>query len=151
MDSNFILQAIRRKYPDAAIVPEITIEDFALPDSGEVANHWTRTEPPEGHRFYRRIDALMFESLIRTAIEVKVSRSDFNRDTYWKRRMWQRHTHRFIYAVPADLDVMSPHGCGLWKVDESGKITVVKKAILNKTPDALPQTVVQRIAYRASI
>lgn len=147
----FILDAIRAHHRDAAIVPELTIEDFDLPDSDEVReNLFTRTPPPEGHKYTRRIDALMFQSLIRTAIEIKVTRADFMRDTYWKRRAWQSVTHRFVYAVPHDLDVMAPHGCGLWRVDERGAITVAKKAIVSKTPDPLPQTVVQRIAYRAA-
>ena len=146
-----ILEAIRAKYPGTAIVPELTIDDFDLPDAGTETAHgfMPGTGRPEGHSYTRRIDALMFDSLVRTAIEIKVSKADFNRDTYWKRRMWQRHTHRFVYAVPHDLDVMSPHGCGLWKVHPDGRIEVAKKAIVNKTPDPLPQSVVQRIAYRA--
>lgn len=151
MTAKFILDAIRGTYPSTAIVPELTIEDLDLADSGEVTEYsYTRTAPPEGHKYARRIDALMFDSLVRTAIEIKVTRADFMRDTYWKRRAWQRVTHRFVYVVPHDLDVMAPHGCGLWKVGEDGRITVVKKAIVSKTPDPLPQTVVQRLAYRAS-
>lgn len=152
MDAAFILEAIRSAYSSTAIVPELTIEDIDLPDSGAETEHMFMPgrPAPDGHKYSRRIDALMFDSLVRTAIEIKVSRADFMRDTYWKRRAWQKVTHRFIYAVPHDLDVMSPHGCGLWKVDESGHITVVKKAILSKVPDPLPQAVVQRIAYRAS-
>lgn len=151
MTSAFILDAIRKTHPSTAVVPELSIEDYDLPDSGEQVEHLdtgggTR---PEGHQYVRRIDALMFDSLVRTAIEIKVSRADFLRDTYWKRRAWQNVTHRFVYAVPHDLDVMSPHGCGLWKVDPDGRITVVKKAIVRKTPEPLPQTVIQRLAYRA--
>lgn len=147
-----ILDAIRATYTAAAIVPELTIEDFDLPDSGKPVDYLDmhHHERPEGHKFERRIDALMFETLLRTAIEIKVTRADFLRDTYWKRRAWQRVTHRFIYAVPHNLDVMAPHGCGLWKVAENGRITVVKKAIVSRTPDPLPQTVVQRLAYRAA-
>ncbi|KMV19657.1 hypothetical protein ACT17_06375 [Mycolicibacterium conceptionense] len=152
MNSAFILGAIRRHCPTAAVVPEITIEDYDLPDTEEVTeyNFTSLADRPEGHKYTRRIDALMFDSLVRTAFEIKVTREDFQRDTYWKRRMWQRHTHRFIYVVPHGLDVMSPHGCGLWKVSEDGRITVVKKAIVSKTPEPLPQSVVQRIAYRAA-
>lgn len=147
-----ILDAIRRTYPAAAIVPELTIEDFDLPDSGIPVDYLDmhHSDRPEGHKYVRRIDALMFETLVRTAIEIKVSRADFMRDTYWKRRAWQRVTHRFVYAVPHNLEVMAPHGCGLWKVSDDGRITIVKKAIVSKTPDPLPQTVVQRLAYRAS-
>lgn len=151
MDSAFILKAIHKKYPRAAIVPEVTIDDYDLPDSDKVARTHNKSyaEIPEGHKFNRRIDALMFESLVRTAFEIKVTKEDFKRDTYWKRRAWQNVTHRFIYVVPDTLDVVAPHGCGLWKVNRYGKIEVVKKATVNKTPDHLPQTVIQRLAYRA--
>ncbi|RLP72314.1 hypothetical protein D9V32_15585 [Mycetocola tolaasinivorans] len=152
MDAKFVLESLRRKYPLAAIVPELTIEDFDLPDSGMLTDalYTPQGHVPEGHKYERRIDALMFESLVRTAIEIKVSKADFNRDTYWKRRAWQQVTHRFVYVVPHDLDVMPPHGCGLWKVGEDGSIVVVKKAIVSRTPDPLPQIVTQRIAYRAA-
>lgn len=130
--------------------PEVVIHDQRLPDSNEpVGPRRAKIERPDGHRWTRRIDALMFQSLERTAVEIKVSKADFNRDTYWKRRRWQEVTHRFIYVIPEGLDVMSPHGCGLWTVSEDGKIRVVKKAIVNKTPEPLPQQVVQSLAYRA--
>lgn len=152
MDSDFILNSIRHKYPSTAIVPEISIEDYFLEDSGEETDlgHMAGLPRPEGHSYIRRIDALMFDSFERTAIEIKISKADFNRDTYWKRRAWQNVTHRFIYAVPHNLEVMSPHGCGLWKVQEDGTITVAKKATINRTPEHLPQSVVQRLAYRAA-
>ncbi len=151
MNAAFILDAIRAAYPSTAVVPELTIEDLDIADSGETVEHLhAHTAPPEGHKYSRRIDALMFDSLVRTAIEIKVTRADFMRDTYWKRRAWQNVTHRFVYAVPEDLDVMTPHGIGLWKVSESGRITIAKKAIVSKTPDPLPQTVIQRLAYRAA-
>ncbi|APQ42582.1 hypothetical protein phi16_gp079 [Corynebacterium phage phi16] len=150
MDAAFILNAIAKKYPKAAIVPEITIEDFDLPDTDGEAEWYRPAPPPPGHLYSRRIDALMFQSLERTAIEIKVSREDFRRDTFWKRRAWSQVTHRFVYVVPHDLDVTAPHGCGLWKVHENGLITVETKAIVSKTPDALPQTVIQRLAYRAN-
>lgn len=156
MTAEFILEAIRFRYNAAAIVTELTIEDQDLADSGVIAEGHRPVElgcphHPEGHKYERRIDALMFETLIRTAIEVKVTVADFRRDTYWKRRAWQRVTHRFVYAVPHDLDVMTPHGIGLWKVHPDGRIDIVKKAIINRTPDALPQSVIQRIAYKARL
>lgn len=151
MDADFILAAIRAKHSNAAVVHELTIEDLDLTDSGEIVEYpWQRTPPPEGHKYSRRIDALMWESLLRTAIEIKVSKADFARDTYWKRRAWQKVCHRFIYAIPADLDVMSPHGCGLWRVHPDGRIEVAKKAIVSHTPEPLPQSVIQRLAYRAA-
>lgn len=151
MDADFILAAIRAKYPRAALVPELTIEDEDLPDTGEETDYaYAPAAPaPAQHKFSRRIDALMFESLVRTAIEVKVTRADFKRDTYWKRRAWRKVTHRFIYAVPHDLGVVAPYGCGLWLVGEDGRIEVGNKAVPNKTPEPLPQTVIQRLAYRA--
>lgn len=151
MTAEDILRAIKRKHSGTAIVPELSIEDFDLPDSDEQTTSldMSMAGTPEGHKYIRRIDALMFDSLVRTAIEIKVTKEDFYRDTYWKRRAWQNVTHRFVYAVPHYLDVMSPHGCALWKVQEDGSIKVVKKAIVNNTPDPLPQTVIQRLAYRA--
>ncbi|QDK01168.1 DNA repair protein [Mycobacterium phage Purky] len=152
ISAEFILDAIRRTHYRAAIVPELSIEDLDLPDTGEPtdAMFMPSADPPDGHKFIRRIDALMFDSLIRTAIEIKVTREDFNRDTYWKRRAWLKVVHRFVYVVPDYLDVSAPHPCGLWKVAENGLITVVKKAVVSKTPEPLPQTVISRIAYRAA-
>ncbi|MFC4223555.1 hypothetical protein [Lysinibacter cavernae] len=151
MTAAFILNAIRKNHRRAAIVSELSIDDFDLPDSEDITeNHYSYKPRPEGHKLMRRIDALMWSSLERTAIEIKVTKADFMRDTYWKRRAWQRVSHRFIYAVPHDLDVMSPHGCGLWRIHKDGRIEVAKKAIINRTPDSLPQTVVQRMAYRIS-
>lgn len=92
----------------------------------------------------------MFESFQRSAIEVKVSAADYRLDTEQKCRPWRRVTHRFIYAVPHDLHVMAPHGCGLWKIHDDGTIDVVKKAIVNKHPEPLTQDVVLRLAYRAA-
>lgn len=152
MDADFILDAISRKYPAAAIVPELSIEDQLPFDTGEPTDKmFMPLQPtPEEVASLRRIDALMFQTLERTAIEIKVTRDDFYRDTYWKRRAWQEVTHRFVYAVPYDLPVTSPHGCGLWHVHDDGNITVAKKAIINRTPEGLPQRVIQRLAYRAS-
>ncbi|ACH63005.1 hypothetical protein Cali_19 [Mycobacterium phage Cali] len=152
IDARFILSAIRRTHHRAAVVPELTIEDLDIPDTEEPTDmmFMPRAELPEGHKFSRRIDALMFDSLIRTAIEIKVSKADFMRDTYWKRRAWLKVVHRFVYVVPEGLDVMAPHPCGLWTVNEAGIVTVAKKAVVSKTPEPLPQTVVSRLAYRAA-
>lgn len=141
MTADDILQAIRRKYPQNGLVPELTISDL----------DWLELfEPGQPYAMERRIDALMFRSFQRTAIEVKVSKADFARDNWHKRRPWARVVHRYVYAVPHDLDVMAPHGCGLWKVHPDGRIDVVKKAIVQKHPEHLPQEVIQRLAYRAT-
>lgn len=139
----FILEAIESKYPRAVMVPELSINDPYWHD-------WDHRPSPDkrldGHKPIRRIDALMFETYQRTAIEVKISASDYSLDTQQKRRPWRRVTHRFIYAVPHSLDVMAPHGCGLWKIHDDGKIEVVKKAIINRHPEPLSQDVIRRMA-----
>lgn len=144
MNAADILAAIRAHHRQAAIVPEVVLDDV------DWLEHWTQDEPTKSTR---RIDALMFRTLERTAIEIKVSRADFARDTWQKRRPWVRVTHRFIYAVPKGLinpASETPYGCGLWEIDDSGAVTVARKAQMNKTPEPLPQQVVQALAYRAS-
>lgn len=141
MDSAFILDSIRKKYSESAIVPELTISDL----------DWLELHEPGQRRVKeRRIDALMFQSFQRTAIEVKVSEADFKRDTWAKRRPWARVVHRFIYAVPHDMRATAPYGCGLWRISPDGKVAVSKKALVQKHPEHLPQEVVQRLAYRAA-
>lgn len=143
MTADDIFQAIIRHHRDAAVVHEVVIGDDGWLDQ------YDDERPGQPLIRTRRIDALMFKSLERTAVEIKISKADFARDTYAKRRPWQRVVHRFIYAVPHDLEVMSPHGCGLWLVHPDGRITIGKKAIVNRTPESLPQHVVQALAYRA--
>lgn len=140
MNAQDILEAIHRKYPAAAIVPELTVN----------VPNW-ESGRGEGQVWQRRIDALMFESYWRTAIEIKVSRADVKRETYQKTEPWRRLTNRFIYAVPAGLVEHKPiHGAGLWWVHDDGRIEVKVKAIPNRTPEHLPQDVIQRLAYRAT-
>ena len=58
----------------------------------------------DGTPVYRRIDGLMFDGgATRTAIEVKISRADFLRESEEKRRPWRKITHRFVYATPVGL------------------------------------------------
>lgn len=147
MDAAFILESIEAKYPRAVMVPEISINDPLWHDWDHRSSSDKRLD---GHKPFRRIDALMFDSYQRTAIEVKISAADYRLDTDRKRRPWQRVTHRFVYAVPHHLNVAAPHGCGLWKVHDDGTIEVVKKAIVNKHPEPLSQDVVLRLAYRAA-
>lgn len=140
MDAKFILQAVRNKYAQAAIVHEVVIHD-GLWDERAADSKPTR-----------RIDALMFQSLERTGIEIKVSRADFARDTWQKRAPWINVTNRFVYVIPEDLDWLGldTYGCGVWTVDEFGRVQIVKKAPVRKYPEPLPQQVVQSLAYRAS-
>lgn len=101
----------------------------------------------------RRIDALLIgKSGQRTAIEVKVSRADYKRETMEKRRAWQAITHRFIYAVPPGLITPDevPDGCGLWYVSPGGSIVIAKKARINKTPAEPPIQLFNALCYRAA-
>lgn len=116
---------------------------------------------------FRRIDALMFGArdkfgvYQRTAVEVKISRADFRRDTDEKRQAWANATHRFIYAVPAGLVSADevPRGCGLWEVDFTvqddaavyGNVRVAKRAVINREPVPLAdEPFVAYMAGRAS-
>lgn len=148
MNAADILAAIRKAHPGAAVVHEVVIHDHL----------WDERRAES--RPVRRIDALMFASLQRTAIEIKTSLADWRRDTYQKRAPWEAVTHRFVYAVPeALLDSIGndfyaagvdPFGCGIWTVSESGKLSVARKAKVRPHPEPLPQQVVQSLAYRAA-
>jgi hypothetical protein len=144
MNAQFILDAIRRHHSGAAIVPEVTISDDYWLDYFDVPAKAAPT---------RRIDALMWESRQITAIEIKVTVADFDRDVWQKRLPWQRVSHRFVYAVPAGLldgrrDVSN--GCGLWEVGEDGSVKSTQRCKTNPTPEPLPLSVVQNLAYRAA-
>jgi hypothetical protein len=171
-----VLASIRAKYPKAAIVREVVLTD---PIEQAIYNRWAverspRTRArltalfekngaaiadtipedwdPETAKLERRIDGLMLASGQITAIEVKVSVADFRRDTDIKRRAWRDHSHRFVYATPAGLltPEQIPANCGLWEVDEWGEVTVIKRAVVNKTPLALPSQVITAMFYRVS-
>lgn len=168
-----ILQAIRDTYPKCAVVREVSINDTF---EAAILNRWrlegSRTrfweqyfrdhdspvadEVPDGwnpseSKPVRRIDALLRDTSGYTAIEIKVTRADFRRDTPEKRRAWAAHTRRFIYATPAGLISPSevPDGCGHWEFD-GRRLTVAKKATINKTPLALPRSVFDSMLYRVS-
>lgn len=143
MNASEVLAALRVHHSTAALVHEVSIRDDYWLDN------WTETERTKP---IRRIDALMFDGLQRTAIEIKVSKADYRRDTWQKREAWHRVVHRFVYAVPKGLleGEGLPHNCGVWEVDDVGRVTVLKKAKINITPEPLPQSVVQALAYRAA-
>ena len=168
-----LLAAVRSTYPKAAVVREVSITDsqveaemnlwrlmgtrrsywekYLAETGGPVADSlpagWTPYNTPP----VRRIDALMRETAGYTAIEIKVTRADFKRDTDEKRRAWQAHTRRFIYVTPAGLVNVSevPANCGLWEFDGS-RLRVVKKATINKEPLAMPRSVFDTMLYRVS-
>ncbi len=168
--SKVLLSALRRKYPDAAILGEVTMED-------EEEAHRARTahalRSPYFKRWYtkkgltydavlpddydvsksvpvRRIDALMFEGQTRTAVEIKISRADFFRETEAKRYPWVKHTDRFVYLVPKGLVKVEevPEGCGLWEYTPHG-IAVAKRAKVNKNVVPFPESMVRYFAWRA--
>jgi len=136
-----VLAALRVHHSTAALVSEVTILDAAGMES-----HSPDTPRP----MTRRIDALMFQNLIRTAIEIKVDVADVKRESWQKVQPWWRVCHRFVYAVPAGLIDFPPiHGTGLWWVHEDGRVEVKRKARVSHTPEPLPQRVVQNLAYRS--
>jgi hypothetical protein len=168
--SKHLFAAIQAKFPKAAVLPEVTMED-------ELEAHRQRTlqvklhprsrfaynkrgltydaELPEGYELVtsvpiRRIDALILDWKTRWAVEIKVSRADFFRDTEAKRSAWMRHTDKFVYLVPKGLIKLEevPDGCGLWEY-ENGKITSVKNAKTNKEAQEFPQSMVKYFAWRA--
>lgn len=147
MSAALILQAIREKHPQAAVVHEVVLND----------NLWDERRGESKPQ--RRIDALMFESFQRTAIEIKVSPDDLARDTYAKRAPWVAVTHRFVYAMPESMFAQLDRrlggnydiwNCGVWTVDDHGNVRVARKAVVNRHPEPLPQQVVQALAYRAA-
>lgn len=106
---------------------------------------------------YRRIDALWISGAQRTAFEIKVSRSDFLRETEEKRAPWKRVCHRFIYVCPAHLIQPRevPADCGLWWIHPYGTnryqhVEVKKRATINRGPEPLPQSIFVTLAHRAS-
>lgn len=163
-------QALRAKHNKAAILKEVT-----MPDESAALIYRTRqaqSSPryrawfdkkgltydgvvPDDYdmakaKLTRRIDFLMFEGPTVTAIEMKVSKADFRRDTEDKRRAWKAVTNRFVYLTPKGLlapeDI--PEGCGLWEF-ENGKIVVVKKSKTNNDPEPFPESMVKYFAWRA--
>lgn len=138
--------------PDGTVTREDVIHHGAVqPVPDELPDGWTMNES----KLIRRIDGLMLEGGKYTAIEIKVSRADFKRDTEEKRRMWRSITHRFVYAVPKGLVDPSevPTYAGLWEYDPSDPykpIVSAKRAVTNKQCLPLPQQVVTAMFYRSA-
>jgi len=143
-----ILAAIRRANPKYPLLTELVLTDVDR-DRGN------------GDLRKRRIDGLLIGPRgQRTAIEVKVSRQDFLRETEAKRRPWIRCSHRFVYAAPKGLLRANeiPKGIGLWEVSLTAKaktgfvsiyeLTVAKRCIINKNPDPVPDQLFAALAYR---
>lgn len=138
--------------PDGTVTREDVVCHASIqPVPDVLPDGWTMNES----KLIRRIDGLMLEGGKYTAIEIKVSRADFKRDTEEKRRMWRSITHRFVYAVPKGLVDPSevPAYAGLWEYDPSDPYTSiksVKRAVTNKQCLPLPQQVVTAMFYRSA-
>ena len=107
----------------------------------------------------RRIDGLDFSSVTRTAFEVKVTRSDWRRESPEKRRAWKAVTHRYIYVSPAGVIPVDevPPDCGLWWVHLDPvpgtdrtvpRIETMRKATKSNEPSDLPWRVALNLCYR---
>lgn len=107
----------------------------------------------------RRVDALDFSSAMRTAFEVKVSRSDWRRECEEKRSAWKSVTHRYIYVCPEGVIPVSeaPEDCGLWWVcmdpvpgtdRMNPRLEVMRKAPKNPDPLDIPWRVTMNLCYR---
>jgi len=164
-----VLEVITRCIKDA-VVPELTLMDPFVQRAYEEYYHDKQTcefkgkegpcRPFSKDPGFRRIDALIVRGDQRTAVEIKVSHSDFLRETDAKRRPWLPIVHRFVYVCPAN--VIQPHevpqGCGLqWVVEDAyGRgpkfrtLETKKRAVINKNPDPIPNQLFVSLCYRAS-
>lgn len=112
-----IERAIFRKYlvdqTGWGVLREVSIDDLV--------------QPTRGRKVYRRrIDYLLMRISRRSsprheriALEVKVTRADFKRDTDEKRAAWFAVADRFAYVTPRGLITPEevPPGCGLIEFD----------------------------------
>lgn len=160
-----MILAVRRKYPNAALVTELTLDDdyarqayFASLPASARAYYGAMVDPDfDGDAtsqvpqvFYRRIDGLLLHNQAWSALEVKISRADFRRDTHEKRRAWMKHTHRFIYVTPQGLLTREeiPEGCGWWEVTNTGRVIVSKRARVNRERTEFPDSLVRTMFWR---
>lgn len=126
--------AIYRKYlgyrSGWGVLREVSIDDLAADAAYREASGISastrrltkRQRRALGTPLVRRIDFLLMRISRgsrprheRIALEVKVSRADFKRDTDEKRRAWFSVADRFAYVAPAGLISVDelPPGCGL--------------------------------------
>jgi len=144
--ANHLLDALEKKYPNAAFVRELETAD-------EVELERFRTEPMPfiAGPTIRRIDAFMLEHKMRTAIEVKTSWADFKNESDAKRRPWIALTNRFVYLAPTGVipERSVPDGLGLWEFD--GKtITITKQCRVIKDVPPLPEDMTRNLVWRVS-
>lgn len=176
MNAKEILLAIRMKHVKDIVLREVTVRDeleqarYRSWRDGIYAHGSSlkgeRAEVPDGWnsrdaKFERRIDALVLARSKRIAVEIKVSRSDFLRETEEKRRAIRVITHQFVYCVPKGLVDKSevPEYAGLWEVDPDRYdpqyiwhhgISVTKRAkVFDANP--LPDYMVNALLHRESL
>lgn len=183
MNAKEVLWAIRLYKEKSAVLREVTVLDHfeqsrlnlwntqqvygdyyikrheANPGKWPLADSLPEGWEPHKRKFQRRIDALILDRE-RTAVEIKVTRSDFKADTEEKRAPWVYYTHKFVYAVPTGLVTPEevPDYCGLWYVDPEAKreyqwqhgISVVKKAKKNNEAVELPEYLTKSLMGRLS-
>lgn len=139
-----ITKALRHKYLEQqagwSLLLEVTLDDLE-PLAGKKPTRRNRRRAGAPTR--RRIDALLIRTaksnkpfLETIALEVKVSRADFKRDTPEKRRAWMAAANRFAYIAPAGLIPKDevPEGCGLIEY-ENGALTWKVMAPVTAGPD----------------
>lgn len=144
-----LLGAVDRKYPRGVLLRQATLWDQEAFEEWERAVEAHDTEAPT-HPHSRRIDGLLLLGEQRTAIEVKVSRSDFRNETNEKTRAWKRHSHRFVYLTPPGLLRPAEVGdAGLWESD-GRRVEVVKKAVLRRDVPDFPDSFVRTLIWRAA-
>jgi hypothetical protein len=150
-----IMALLDRKYViegKAALLRECTITDTEALFDWRADHPRSRKRRPPGTR--RRIDALVVSNrggaTHLLAIEVKVSRSDFLRDTQAKRAAWMAHSDQFAYCAPAGLIDKSevPEGCGLLEARPHGVVWAVNAPSTYAEPMA--DQWLRYLAYRAS-
>lgn len=165
MKASDIVRAVRRKYSDSALVTELTLDDeHARQMELRAMPAWRQqyyrdlidpdfvqdplAEP--GGKLTRRIDCLLLAGGKWTAVEIKVTRGDFKRDTHTKRRAWMLHCHRFVYATPAGLITADevPEDCGWWEVHPDGRVTVGKRAKVNRNRQPFPERFTETLMWR---
>lgn len=156
-------EALRQQYvrrtPGWALLREVTVDDvLALDEHVERMNGIEPSWRPSGT--YRRIDVLLIKTSAfakpipfeRIAVEIKVSRADFRRETAEKRRAWHALAHRFAYAVPKGLISKHevPPGCGLIEVEHGWPTWTVRAPRRPEGPNAFDDRFVAYLAGRAS-
>ena len=160
MNAEEILDILELK-AKGAFVRELGIYDQEVVDNALARRQTGPQDKPElvAGSWIRRIDGLDFSSTKRTAFEVKVSRSDWRRESEEKRRAWRSVTHRYVYVSPESVIPVDevPSDCGLWWVyldpvqgtdRKVPRIQVVKKAPNNPEPKDLPWRVTMNLCYR---